>query len=112
MSARDRLIELLENSEGAIYWSGTDKSFIEKIADYLIANGVTVNEWISVKDRLPEVAGYYMTCDKYGNIHTFFYSPGCKYPFYISPYDNRYYMPTHWMPLPEPPKKVNNGKID
>ena len=26
----------------------------KKIADYLIAHGVTVQEWISVNDRLPE----------------------------------------------------------
>ena len=25
------------------------------IADHLIANGVTVQEWVSVKDRLPEI---------------------------------------------------------
>ena len=56
MANENRLIELLESAESAIYWNSEDKSFIEKIADHLIANGVTVNEWISVKDRLPEVA--------------------------------------------------------
>ena len=30
----------------------------EAVADYLLDSGVTVQEWISVKDRLPEVGGY------------------------------------------------------
>lgn len=45
---RDRLIELLDNIfEG--------RKTLGDIADYLIDNGVTVQEWISVKDRLPEL---------------------------------------------------------
>ena len=39
----DKLIELLESAESAIYWNSEDKSFIEKIADHLLANGVTIN---------------------------------------------------------------------
>ena len=48
MDVRKRLVELIESAR---YWgSGTS----EEIADHLIANGVTVQEWISVDDRLPE----------------------------------------------------------
>lgn len=32
-----------------------DQETVADIADYLIANGVTVQEWISVEDKLPEV---------------------------------------------------------
>ena len=39
---REKLIELLESAESAFYWDSSDKSFIEKIADHLIANGVTL----------------------------------------------------------------------
>lgn len=42
MNERDKLIALLESSEGAVYWNSEDKNFVEKIADYLIANGVIV----------------------------------------------------------------------
>ena len=42
MLERGKLIELLESAESAVYWSGSDKGFIEKIADHLIANGVTI----------------------------------------------------------------------
>ena len=43
MTDREKLIELLESAESAIYWNSDDRCFIEKIADYLIANGVTIH---------------------------------------------------------------------
>ena len=49
MDVREKLVELIESAR---YWgSGTS----EEIADHLISNGVTVQEWISVKDKLPEI---------------------------------------------------------
>ena len=39
MADREKLIELLESAESAFYWDSSDKGFIEKIADHLIANG-------------------------------------------------------------------------
>ena len=48
MDVREKLVELIESAR---YW-GSNTS--EEIADHLISNGVTVQEWISVKDRLPE----------------------------------------------------------
>ena len=49
MDVREKLVELLDRF---VYdeWYGNDE-----IADNLIANGVTVQEWISVEDKLPEV---------------------------------------------------------
>ena len=40
MLERAKLIELLESAESAVYWDSSDKGFIEKIADHLIANNV------------------------------------------------------------------------
>lgn len=42
MIERRKLIELLESAESAVYWDSSDKGFIEKIADHLIANGVRI----------------------------------------------------------------------
>lgn len=75
------------------------------IADHLIANGVTVQEWISVDDRLPEekvncIVHYkhaYCDNDDYWAIGICFYN-GEKFQMDWS------YKVTHWMPLPEPPK--------
>ena len=88
----------------------------EDVADHLIANGVTVQEWISVKDRLPEESGMYITfgctavpvrwlhnfdkdIKKFGAWWN--YEPdGKEHPRYrFIEADNI----THWMPLPQPP---------
>ena len=68
-------------------------------------NGVTVQEWISVDDRLPEekvncIVHYkhaYCDNDDFWAIGMCFYD-GNKFQLYWS------YKVTHWMPLPEPPK--------
>ena len=57
MDVKEKLVELIEQS-GACFdcfpVAGYEKDEIEKIASHLIAHGVTVQEWISVKDRLPD----------------------------------------------------------
>ena len=56
MDVRERLVELLRNSphlDTITAYKGNDCTF-EQGADWLIANGVTVQEWISVDDRLPK----------------------------------------------------------
>lgn len=69
-------------------------------------------QWISVKERLPETMGYYLTCDHNGNTHIFYYDSEQSYPFDIGPYNARYFQPTHWMYLPEPPKEKENDRIE
>ena len=57
MDVREKLVELLRNSphlDTVKGYKGNDCTF-EQGADWLIANGVTVQEWISVDDRLPEI---------------------------------------------------------
>ena len=49
MDVREKLVEIIQNSVG-----GCARHWAEIIADGLIAHGVTVQEWISVEDRLPE----------------------------------------------------------
>ena len=64
---------------------------------------VYMNKWISVKNGLPEIKGYYLVCyydsyfDSYGIDIVYFRgkSQWAKCNKYI----------THWMPLPEPPKE-------
>ena len=77
----------------------------EELADGLIANGVTVQEWISVDDRLPEekvtcIVHYkhaYCDNDDYWAIGICFYD-GEKFQIGLS------YKVTHWQYLPQPPK--------
>ena len=49
MDVREKLAEIIQNSVG-----GCARHWAEVIADGLIAHGVTVQEWISVDDKLPE----------------------------------------------------------
>ena len=80
-------------------------AMVSGIVDALIENGVTVQEWISVKDRFPEekvncIVRYqhaYCDIDGYWEIGICFYD-GEKFQL------NPAYKVTHWMPLPEPPK--------
>lgn len=51
MDVREKLVELLRNSP---HLDTISDCTFEQGADWLIANGVTVQEWISTKDRLPE----------------------------------------------------------
>ena len=112
MDVREKLVELLCNLPTPEFIIGTrraGKKLITAgfIADHLIANGVTVQEWISVKDRLPEekvncIVRYQHTyCDNdgYWAIGMCFYD-GEKFQPGLA------YKVTHWMPLPEPPKEV------
>lgn len=99
MDVREKLVELIESAR---YW-GSNTS--EEIADNLLENGVTVQEWIPVGDRLPEekvdcIVHYkhaYCDNDDYWAIGMCFYD-GEK--FQLGPA----YKVTHWMPIPQPPK--------
>ena len=49
MDVREKLVEIIQNSVG-----GCARHWAEVIADGLITNGVTVQEWISVEEHLPQ----------------------------------------------------------
>ena len=57
MDVREKLVKLLD----IIIQPG--QRTLGDIADYLISNGVTVQEWISVKDRLPGKEEYTATTE-------------------------------------------------
>lgn len=76
------------------------------IADHLIANGVTIQQWIPAMKRLPDKEGSYpvFTC-KGTEAYSYFFperdiAPGVhKEAMFCWP------GVTHWMPLPKPPKE-------
>lgn len=99
---REKLIELLESAESAFYWNSNDKGFVEKIADHLISNGVTVQKWIPVSERLPD-NDYWVLCLKYDGDY---WVAAWNYIDWMWSDQNEWYAEkdiTHWMPLPEPP---------
>ena len=106
MDVREKLIELVKNALRA-YGRDLEKVVepYDFIADFLIHSGVTVQEWVSVKERLPQekvncIVHYkhaYCDNDDYWAIGMCFYD-GEKFQF------DPAYKVTHWMPLPVPPK--------
>ena len=96
---KEKLVELLD----IVIQPG--QKTLGDIADYLISNGVTVQEWISVNERLPEekvncIVYYkhaYCDNDDYWAIGICFYD-GEKFQMGLS------YKVTHWQYLPQPPK--------
>ena len=80
----------------------------ERYADHLIANGVTIQEWIPVTERLPEHFGVFIVAirepykERVGKDCADF-DPFAKTWLPSMCWDKGYAV-THWMPLPEPPK--------
>ena len=79
-------------------------------ADHLIANGVTVQEWISVKERYPAKSNSYICrcivndCDDMPFYMVLSYILYDKNPHFQHEGTGDMKV-THWMPLPEPPKE-------
>ena len=123
MDVREKLVEILKQApfEGKVLdeWWWEEK--IKRIADHLITNGVTVQEWISVDDKLPEVVsiqkGYRSTVKKSIRVlcvcvqksgKTMVKEGYCEW--YNDYQEPRWQIPgtidevTHWQYLPHPPK--------
>lgn len=65
MDVKEKLVELIDNFHRDLSpFAGNEKLFVVddnvEQAEYLIEHGVTVQEWISVEDRLPEENEYVM----------------------------------------------------
>ena len=109
MDIREKLVEIIQNSVG-----GCARHWAEIIADGLIAYGVTVQEWISVDDKLPPY-----------NRDVLVYRPNMAMKIFVDRYDGYYGddddewyegwalygrdihgkpIITHWAYLPLPPK--------
>ena len=105
MDVREKLIDILKQApfEGKVLDEWWFEEKIAKIADYLVSHSVTVQEWISVDEKLPQnfisVLGY-MTdagefppvreCYTVGNVF-FFPALGDIHPV------------SHWCEMPQQP---------
>ena len=98
MDVREKLAELLQSAPADI----TGNHGVGALADHLITNGVTVQEWISVKDRLPEQGEEAICIAADGDMMIGKYTEwGWMFPCYFEDL-------THWMPIPLPPKGDND----
>ena len=106
MDVREKLVELLDRFVYDEWYGNGD------IAEKLISNGVTVQEWISVKDRLPE-DGEYVVCIAKRNPFSRFMPMVARIEKngWVNPITEQYISEvTHWMHIPEPPKGVNDAE--
>ena len=91
MDIREKLVEILADA-------GMGKTERNFLADHLIAHGVTVQEWISVDDRLPDKPMKCLVYTKRGECG------GYEITYYNQGFNLQYSNVTHWMPMPELPK--------
>lgn len=123
MDVMEKLVEILKQApfEGKVLdeWWWEEK--IRIIADHLITNGVTVQEWISVNDRLPEddlpkgTKKKMIRCLVYTNKGTVktcvrqrWEVNGKLVPWQWN--KDLFANPTHWMYYPQPPKGEEDKK--
>ena len=100
MDVREKLIELIAKAKYICTNDYSDHTEDEYIADTLLDNGVTVQEWISVEDELPEDDEVVIICtDK-----NFVYAGELIGDTWFLDNDSWTATVTHWMPLPNPPK--------
>ena len=122
MDVREKLIELLKTNacpaplmcDPACRYYGFGDCFPDRFADHLISNGVTVQEWVSVEDKLPPY-----------NHNVLVYRPNMAMKILVDNYGGYYGedddewhegwkkygkdihgkpIITHWAHLPQPPK--------
>ena len=127
---RKRLMALLGTAhniacDAKLFENATYAKQLEEEADYLLDNGVRLeaeqetsdkaskvveidqfNKWIPVTERLPEHGKVVLVYGKRGAIYTAWCNSLYKNPgWHKLNSKNHYCDPTHWMPLPEPPKE-------
>ena len=102
MTEREKLLDLIIAAKRDDPETG---SFTEWLADYLLANGVTVQKWIPAS-KPPKEEGSYLVCSKTGKVYTSHYYTEKKCSeWYTRKAEWSHPNVTHWMPLPEPPKE-------
>lgn len=100
MHEREKLIEILEGA-------GNMRQFPGSLANILIENGVTIQKWIPVTERLPEMHTKVLCCGIRGGRFIAELSTWGNGNLYWDKRNGKGCPEvTHWMPLPEPPKEV------
>ena len=108
MDVREKLVDLMAEFYGVDpMYHGVEAN---ALANHLITNGVTVQKWISVDDRLPEnIANRVLVvCERSNGV---FYAHYEK-QFWINLETDKPFISTvtHWMLLPELPKGANDAE--
>ena len=108
MDVREKLIEILDNSFEKQY-EKRGLLTAPHTAEDLIAHGVTVQEWVSVDDELPDVGGYVVCIAKRNPFSRFMPMVArIEKNGWVNPITDQYISEvTNWMPIHQPPKGGN-----
>lgn len=102
MDVRKKLVDLVFDS--ILCHEETSYKLAEKISDDLITNGVTVQECVSVRERLPQnfisVLGYMTDAGEFPPVREC-YTVGNAFFF---PALGDVHPVSHWCEMPQPPK--------
>lgn len=126
MDVREKLVELMKTNacpapfmcDPECRYYGFGDCFPDRFADHLIANGVTVQEWVLAKDRLPieEAKAYeqewheeypeFLVMIERGSLPTTLYYDWKENEWFKinTALERETYKVTHWQCLPQPPK--------
>jgi len=103
MADREKLVEVLTDDNCPLLYMQGD---VGGLADYLIANGVTIQNWIPVTERLPEnfvsVLGYMTDAGDFPPVREC-YTVGNAFFF---PALGDIHPVSHWAEMPKPPKEA------
>lgn len=94
MSVRERTIEILEERI-----QGESQILVSAEAIDVILQLLKEQQWISVKEKLPDRYKMVITCDTDGRTHENLLIN--DHPRWLKGHNI-----THWMPMPEPPEEV------
>ena len=105
MDVREKLVELLKEIVAIQECGfGDPRPTYETVASYLMSHGVTVQEWISVDERIPQnfvsVLGYMTDAGEFPPVREC-YTVGNEFFF---PALGDVHPVSHWCELPQPPK--------
>lgn len=110
MDVREKLVELANDVLRYLPWGEIQKDTAERIADRMMDHGVTVREWILVKDRLPAVGEDVLvvtsSSDRNMAVWRLFGNAANRQAHWEDEVGDGLILgaATHWMPLPQPPK--------
>lgn len=104
MTIREKLIEILK----VPIFPHEQADPAEVVADYLLDNGVTIQKWIPVTERLPKpgefVLFHYAKNNRNPTMHAKNTMAVGRYEYKMFLVDGCSVKVTHWMPLPKGPE--------
>ena len=104
MDVREKLVEIVKKAAYSSLPSNTEDFHLNMFVSNLLSHGVTVQEWISVDERLPQnfvsVLGYMTDAGEFPPVREC-YTVGNAFFF---PALGDVHPVSHWCEMPEPPK--------